>query len=216
MAAPSPTTNFLSGPLTRPWAAGPLAVTHGERKSAGKGLRRGFFDRRPAASKPSTPPLIRTAAQKPAPSRSSLKQVSPTTSGAEAGLVAGDQPVAAPPVFQQTAFTGVHRRTVTFLAVRIPSCITGLQHAHWLCSASGRHRIRVCTRSHSKCGTQTISTRCTELIPAECSKAPAAGVIGERHVAAVPVPPAADIPEAQSDEFPAKPVSKFRQRRLQT
>jgi len=98
--------------------AGPLAVAQNDSQTASKGLRRGFFDRRPA--KPAVAPLPRTPAQKPgsrpaaprsspAASRSSIKQGSGVA--AENSTDSAQQPDIPrdpPPSFeqQQTAFTG--------------------------------------------------------------------------------------------------------------
>jgi len=87
-------------------------VAQNDSTTANKGLRRGFFDRRPA--KPAVAPLPRTPAQKPgsrpAAPRSSIKQGSGVA--AENSTDSARQPDAQrdPPLSfeqQQTAFTGV-------------------------------------------------------------------------------------------------------------
>ena len=96
--------------------AGPLAVAQTDSKADSKGLRRGFFDRRPIKAPPA--PLPRTPAQKPgsrpAAQRSSLKQGSAAAAGA--GTNSAQEPDERrdpPPSFeqQQTAFTGAYRRS---------------------------------------------------------------------------------------------------------
>ena len=91
--------------------AGRLAVAQNDSETASKGLRRGFFDRRPA--KPAVAPLPRTPAQKPgsrpAAPRSSIK--TGPAAAADASSNPAQQPDAPrdpPPSFeqQQTAFTG--------------------------------------------------------------------------------------------------------------
>ena len=103
VTTPARASSFLCAPR-----AGPLAVAQDDGRTASKGLRRGFFDRRP--SKP-VAPLPRTPAQKPgsrpAAQRSSLKQGS--AASADAGPAQPPDVQRGPlPSFeqQQTAFTG--------------------------------------------------------------------------------------------------------------